>query len=49
MSSLYNLLAEIGPILKITFNYVFFIKQYSLANEKFFCKFFKIVRRSFLF
>ena len=42
MSSLCNLLAEIG--FDITFLY-YKIFSYSLANEKMFCKFVKIIRR----
>ena len=47
-SSLYNLLAEIGSILQDIIQLCIFIKQkysYSLADEKIFIKFLKIMRR----
>ena len=46
MSSLHNLLAEIGSILQNIIQLCIFIKLPSLANEKMFRKFFKIMRLS---
>ena len=46
MLSLYNLLAEIGSILQDRIqSYILYnkISSYSLANEKMFCKFVKII------
>ena len=48
MFSLHDLLAEIGSILHIFQLYIFLQNKkpsHSLASEKNFCKFFKIMRR----